>query len=165
MALRASRTRFGKGRRRPDVLLARRLPIALYADAGLGGTWGPDPAATACARKGSRPWFGRDFFETCTRFISISGSHTSTASASVGDSSVAASAGATLQQQPTEDDNMATEDLIDLSFTMARELSRSLTDSSAGNSSFENHGAGIFAHGALGIVVQITDKIGQRGRP
>ena len=54
---------------------------------------------------------------------------------------------------------MATEYLI-VSFTMGRELSRSLTDSSAGNSSFENSGAGIFAHGALGIVVQITDKSG-----
>ena len=136
MALPASRTRFGQGRRRPDVLLARRLPIALCAEAGLGGTWGPDPAATACARKGSRRplCLGLQFFEFCER--NISGSHTSTASASVGDSSVAASAGATLQQQPTEDDNMATEDLIDLSFTMARELSLSLTDSSAGEASF-----------------------------
>ena len=52
------------------------------------------------------------------------------------------------------------DNLINLSFTMARELSRSLTDSSAGNSSFENLGAGSFYHGALGIFVQITDKSG-----
>ena len=43
---------------------------------------------------------------------------------------------------------------------MARELSRSLTDSSAGNSSFENLGNGNFAHRPLGIFVQITDKSG-----
>ena len=119
-----------------------------------GGTWKPkrvldSPLATRTQQQQPAP--GNE--------AGLGLGHTSTASASVGDSSVAAaSAGATLQQQPTEDDNMA--NLINLSFTMARELSRSLTDSSAGNSSFENSGAGIFAHGALGIVVQITDKSG-----
>ena len=47
------------------------------------------------------------------------------------------------------------DNLINLSFTMARALSPSLTDSS-----FKNLGDGMFVHGELGIFVRISNKSG-----
>ena len=86
---------------------------------------------------------GRQFFAFCEKNISGSSS------------GAAASAGATLQQ-PTEDD--ATEDLINLGFNMARHLSAALL-----HDRWQNHGQGIFVHGASGMLVQIKDKSSGKG--
>ena len=88
---------------------------------------------------------GRQFFAFCEK--NISGSTAS--------SGAAASAGAT-PQQPTEDD--ATEDLINLGFNMARHLSAALL-----HDRWQNHGQGIFVHGASGMLVQIKDKSSGKG--
>ena len=84
--------------------------------------------------------FGHHFFAICEK----------NKSGSTASSGAAASAGAT-PQQPTEDD--ATEDLINLGFNMARHLSAALL-----HDRWQNHGQGIFVHGASGMLVQIKDK-------